>query len=348
MHGYARHKMLVSIGVLVLVLLLRDHALASSVTVSAIVSPNCGNDIIDSGETCDGTNLGGATCSSLGAGSGSLSCGSNCLFDTTSCSVPPPTVTPPPANGGAGGSTPAPAPLTTAVIFSGRAYPNSKVTLLKDSNVLATTVAGSDANFQISISGLAGGNYLFSLYSEDSGIRSSLSNFPVMITAGITVQVSGVFITPTLSVSKQEVKLGDSITFAGRSAPKNDVVISLHSTEEILLKTKADANGLYSYTYTTDQLEAGDHAAKSRASLNGEISAYGRSASFKVGTKNVAPKSPTLISSDLDNDSRVSLVDFSIMAYWYKRASPPAHFDLNNDKKVDLVDFSIMAFYWTG
>ena len=48
----------------------------------------CGNGIIDSGEQCDRSNLNGNTCSSLvGSGFiGSLSCKSNCVYDTSSCS----------------------------------------------------------------------------------------------------------------------------------------------------------------------------------------------------------------------------------------------------------------------
>jgi hypothetical protein len=37
-------------------------------------------------EPCDGTDLGGATCTSLGYGSGTLSCTSTCELDTTACS----------------------------------------------------------------------------------------------------------------------------------------------------------------------------------------------------------------------------------------------------------------------
>lgn len=50
----------------------------------------CGNGVVDPGEQCDGSNLGGATCSSvMGAGyTGSLSC-SNCSFVTSGCSPPP-------------------------------------------------------------------------------------------------------------------------------------------------------------------------------------------------------------------------------------------------------------------
>src|SRR4029077_19328159 len=37
-------------------------------------------------ETCDGTDLGGATCASLGYGSGTLGCLSWCEFDPSGCS----------------------------------------------------------------------------------------------------------------------------------------------------------------------------------------------------------------------------------------------------------------------
>jgi len=45
----------------------------------------CGNGAIDEGEECDGTNLGGATCESLGLGTGSLACTGACSYDTTGC-----------------------------------------------------------------------------------------------------------------------------------------------------------------------------------------------------------------------------------------------------------------------
>lgn len=47
-------------------------------------SPFCGNDIIESGESCDGTELGGVGCGDLGFFSGSLAC-INCHFDTSYC-----------------------------------------------------------------------------------------------------------------------------------------------------------------------------------------------------------------------------------------------------------------------
>src|SRR3989344_2850688 len=77
--------------------------------------------------------------------------------------------------GGGGGSSTA----STGVTFSGRAYPRSTVTVLKDAQVAATTVAGADAGFKVSLSGLSSGSYIFSVYAEDNrGERSSLATCP--------------------------------------------------------------------------------------------------------------------------------------------------------------------------
>jgi len=48
-------------------------------------SGECGNDVLESGEECEGPDLGGATCASLNLGSGSLECGAGCVFDVSGC-----------------------------------------------------------------------------------------------------------------------------------------------------------------------------------------------------------------------------------------------------------------------
>lgn len=49
---------------------------------------DCGNDSVEPGEDCDGTDWQGATCESLGQAAGSLACSETCTFDVTGC-VPP-------------------------------------------------------------------------------------------------------------------------------------------------------------------------------------------------------------------------------------------------------------------
>ncbi|HRH22979.1 MAG TPA: dockerin type I domain-containing protein, partial [Candidatus Paceibacterota bacterium] len=238
------------------------------------------------------------------------------------------------------------------VSFSGRAYPRSTITFLKDAQVAATTIADSLAQFSTTLSNLTPGNYTFSVYSEDAqGRRSSLLTFPVGVTAGVVTNITGIYITPTIAVDKSEVKKGDDIAIFGQTAVQSDVTIQVNSDEPFFVKTKADAGGVYLFNFDTTPLEYGDHSTKSKSAIGGEISSYSSAVGFKVGDKNVGvvvtPRTCT-VRGDVNKDCRVNLVDFSIVAYWYKRASPPTHVDLNNDKKVTLVDFSVLAFNWTG
>lgn len=326
---------------------------ASSVNVTASVNPACGNNILEFGEQCDGTDLGSQTCVNLGYGGGTLSCTSTCIFDTSGCTPPPP---PPPQGGGGGGGGGGYPSLETKVIFSGRAYPRSEVTLLKDAQIVATTLADSDANFNIILSGISGGSYIFSIYSEDqNGQRSSLLTFPVNVITGATVNISGIFISPTIAVDKAEVKRGDIISIFGQSVKNADITIQISSENEFFLKTKSDSSGVYLSNFDTTDLEYGDHFTKLRASLGDKFSPFSKAVSFKVGTKNVLAEKPALCpkKGDLNNDCKVNLVDFSIAAYWYKRQLSPSFKltekeKLNGDAKIDLVDFSIMAYYWTG
>lgn len=62
----------------------------------------CGNGIVDPGEECDGNDLGGSDCVSLGFAGGVLACGSNCTFDTSGCTECDPGQTQPCYTGPAG------------------------------------------------------------------------------------------------------------------------------------------------------------------------------------------------------------------------------------------------------
>lgn len=267
---------------------------------------------------------------------------------------PPPSPSPSPSSGGGGGGGGGGSSPQTIVIFRGKAYPSSFVTLLKDAQVAATTKAGPDANFEISLSGLSGGTYVFGVWAEDSkGIRSIAHTFTISVTGGTTAIVSGIFIAPTISVDKTEVKRGDVLNILGQSAPNAAVTITVNSGEELVKKTNADAGGGWLYSFDTLEVDYGDHSTRARAARDGEITTFSALVNFKVGTKNVIAQAPAKCppKGDLNGDCKVNLVDFSVLAYWYKRpltAAMRTKVDLNLDGKVDITDFSIMVYYWTG
>lgn len=267
-------------------------------------------------------------------------------YNTKICASATATVpTTPPGGGGAGGPL-----VTTGITFSGRAYPLSKVTILKDGQIAITTIAGPDASFSATLSNLSTGNYTFSVYGEDkNGNHSTLFTFPVYFTYGSNTAVGGIFLAPTIDVDKMEVKKGDNIAIFGQTVPSSDVTISVHSDKEYIGKIKADAGGVYLYNFDTVPLEYGNHDTKSKTAFLTEITSFGKTVAFLVGDKNVLKgEKACAIRGDLNGDCRVNLIDFSIMAFWYKKSSPPAKVDMNNDAKVNLVDFSILAYNWTG
>jgi Lamin Tail Domain len=52
---------------------------------------DCGNDMIDGQEQCDGSDLGGSTCADVNPAfeGGTLTCGDSCTFDASACELPP-------------------------------------------------------------------------------------------------------------------------------------------------------------------------------------------------------------------------------------------------------------------
>ncbi len=274
-----------------------------------------------------------------------------CASASTSITPPPPTPTPPPAGGGGGGGG-TPAPAQTGITFSGSAYPLSHVTVLKDGQVAITTIAGPDAHFSTTLGGLSTGNYNFSVYAEDAnGIRSTLFTFPVFFTSGTSTTVGGIFLAPTIDTDKSQVKQGDNIAILGQTVPDGAVTISIHSNVETFRTVQADEHGAYLYQYDTSPLEMGAHNTKSKTAAGNQVTSYGNIVAFAVGTENILKDGELAhcpARGDLNTDCKVNLVDFSIMAYWYKKPAPPATVDLNGDHTVSLIDFSILAYNWTG
>ena len=130
-----------SILIIIAAALFGSEVFAAEITATIKITV-CGDGVIASGEQCDGASLGGATCASRGFSAGALSCNSSCEFNVSACS----NSSAPSGGGGGGGGIIA--PVVTSIVFDGRAYPKSAVTLLKDAQIAATTVAGTDSIFK--------------------------------------------------------------------------------------------------------------------------------------------------------------------------------------------------------
>ncbi len=252
-----------------------------------------------------------------------------------------------PGGGSGGGGVSSP----TEIKFSGMAYPSSKVFILKDGVIAATTVADPQARFAVTLADLDSGSYTFSVYGEDDKGRKSTSySFPVFVTTGTSVTIGGIFLSPTIDVDKLQVRKGDPISIFGQSAPNAEVSIVVHSETEHIKRVPTDSSGAYFLRFDSAPLEYGNHITKSAAIAATDVSLFSDSAAFRVGDATVLKEvgACSQLRGDVNCDGRVNLVDFSIMAFWYKKNGVPTKVDLNNDGTVTLVDFSIMAYNWTG
>ncbi len=342
-----RHLFLLSFSV-VCFLIAPISLHGEDVDIVAIV-PGCGDGIAEVGEACDGSDFDGKTCVSQGFSSGSLSCTAACELDTSSCVAGG-------GGGGGGGGGSSGGNGNATIVFEGRAYPGSTITILKDGQRVAKTVASSLANFQVTISGLSSGSYHFVLFSEDiHHQRSATLPYDVTLTRNVLTKIDGVFIAPTLSADKSEVRRGDPITFFGQSVPASTVTLEVQSPQQFFVQTPADVRGTYLHNFDTAVLVLGDHHTKSRSATSSEISPFSIEVPFKVGSKNVATvgTNACVKKADLNGDCTVNLIDFSIAAFWYRRTlsesfSVREAAQLNGDGVINIIDFSIMAFYWTG
>jgi hypothetical protein len=255
--------------------------------------------------------------------------------------------------GGGGGGGNISYSVPTTVNFSGTAYPLSKIYILQNGQIAITTIADSAANFSVALSNVTTGTYNFSIYAEDAkGKKSSSFSFSIQVTAGTTVNIGNIFLSPTVDIDKDEVKQGDNVVIFGQSAPKSTVTISVHSPIESFYTTVANNAGSYLYNLNTALLDLGDHQAKSKAATtDDQLSNFSDAVSFVIGSQNKTKNDTSCQNqkSDLNCDSSINLVDFSMMAYWYKHGgTPPKNVDINGDGKITLVDFSILAYHWTG
>lgn len=305
----------------------------------------CGNGIVDAimGEECDDENLiDGDGCSSTCQTEAGAVCGDgSCDGDETCSSCPADCGTCP--SGGGGALRP---PVTTKVILQGKVSPAAYLTILKDGQVLVNTQADSQANFRVEISNISGGVYTFGIWAEDkNGVKSITFSFTVNVINNVTTTVSGIFIPPTISLSKESVERGETLDISGMTAPQSLVEVHINS-DEIVEKLSTGVDGVWFYAFDTSRVAEGIHSVQAKAStIDDLLSTFSRTLLFGVGV-DLLPAEGLCPYADLNQGGKVNLIDFSILLYWWGRYNECA--DQNQDGVVNLIDFSIMMYYWTG
>ena len=299
--------------------------------------PYCGDGILQSqhAEECDdGNNTNGDFCSAIckiepaGSGGGGSTGGGS--------------------GGGKGGS---PKDLgTTVVNIAGHGYPSRAINFILDGSSVGNVQSNALGIFSFATKASPGTATLGIWATDVFGIKSIILNSTFDVTQGAVTNLNDLVLPPSIKASKTNFNPGEVITLSGQSVPNAAINLFVDKNSTTPVATgQSGATGAWSIDYNTGKLSPNDHVIRAR-SISGTPpltiqSALSSSIQLSAG---VGGKVTT--SSDLNRDSKVNLIDFSILIFWWGTpggdSDPPA--DINSNGKVSLEDFSILLFNWTG
>lgn len=322
----------------------------SSTTAGRRCSPNCrtfgpycGDSILQAyyTEECDdGNNSGGDRCNLL--------CKQEeAPISSTTPPVPPPT--PSGDGGGSGGAVPIRA--QTQVRLEGKAYPNSRVQILKDGQLIGMSQSDGDANFSYIYSNATPGPTTFGFWSEDAKqIRSITYTTTFQVTQNAVTNVGNIYLPPTIRALINRIAPGKLLDIDGTTVPNSQVSVLIDKGKSPKMTATSSRNGAWDMKLPTSdltpeiyhqilpffELSQGSGAARLK-------SGTGLALNIFVGNNEISGKSG---GPDLNKDGKINLADFSMLLFRWDKADQVA--DINRDGRVGIADLSILLFNWTG
>lgn len=266
--------------------------------------------------------------------------------------APQPAPTPAPAptpsgGGGGGGGGVAPPPLEPSgakANFSGATSPFALVTILRDGHIAANTFADARGIFGVRLSGLRSGFTTFGIFAQDRARRFTITiTIPAELLGDGQVNFGNILLPPTTTISNASVRIPDQLIIWGESFPGAELTVFI-APEEMIFKTTANLEGLWSYGLPTQRLAPGSHTLKVLGKFTDDrLSTFGELREFTL-----LPAGPLLCrGSDLNGDGAVNLTDISILLANWGSNFKNVCADLNGDRKVSLIDFSIILHHWS-
>jgi hypothetical protein len=232
--------------------------------------------------------------------------------------------------------------------ISGFASPGLFITFTEGGTVIGTTVANDGGTFSQTFPGISPVVHNIIIFGTDPLNRSTSSTAIEVFTRAYEItSVTGIIMPPTLSLNKETIFRGEELVVTGMAVPAFKVIVFAEPPVRTY-ETDALADGNFTLTFSdTQTLDLGDHKVYVLVQDTfGSQSLFSVTLFFKVIEEQTVPPGPTcdISKADLNCDLTVSLIDFSILLYYWGTNSPEA--DINKDGSVNLIDFSIMMFYW--
>lgn len=236
-------------------------------------------------------------------------------------------------------------PTTAEITFKGKGSPGALVTILRGGAIVGTTQILTNGSFSKKITAVPPGISVFGIYAKDTQGRNTRTIYYTLnLAAGTSTTVSGVFLSPTISLSTTQAYKGENVVISGTTYPSSTLTIFL-SPGNKLFTTKARTNGRWSYSINTSNFGKGTYDLIARTlSPLGEYSDFSKELSFEIFPRQAIE----CRGADLNLDGEIDIIDFSILLYFWGQKNPINNCaNINDSDTVDLVDFSIMMYYWT-
>lgn len=256
------------------------------------------------------------------------------------------TITGTSTGGGGGRGVKNPADIT----FSGFAYPNAVVTLLKNGTVIGTALTQNDGTF-IKNAMVDSGLITFGIWARDnSGLTSATANLTINVEANSKVYISNIFLSPTITADKFNLQRGGTLRIFGSAFPGSVVRLfnNLSASQTPIAEVIADINGAWEYFFPTGNLGDGQYSLKANAQIDSPfmVSSFSENLEFTIAEIQCS-------GADFNLDARINIIDFSILIFYWQRnpaIGDPTNIctDLNTDEIVNIFDFSILMHQWTG
>ncbi len=232
----------------------------------------------------------------------------------------------------------------TSAHFSGRAYPGSKVEILRKDTInpgfrnipVERFYISPGGEFNMTILALLQGEYFFALRAKDKeGRKTGIKSFSVNFISENRLTAKDLFLPPTLGFKKPVVIKGSDVQIVGYSAP--DSTIDVQIDGKLVGDTKSNNLGQYTFLSDTTTLKNGTHSVRVRQiDKEGISSDFSLTRIFKV-TELESPR------ADFNNDNAINITDWSIFLFrWGSDDSTlRSKVDMNDNGKIDISDFSI-------
>ena len=236
----------------------------------------------------------------------------------------------------------------TQINVTGQTIPRATVNFILDAESIGSVRANSVGFFDFATNATPGTVSMGFWTEDDDNVRSITFNTTFDVTQGAITNIAGILIPPTLVVSDATINPGDTITFAGQAAPNTSIEVHINNGSPILTTT-SDSGGYWNVDFDTTGLSAAEYTARARFEVgSGNLtteSSFSTTLQLFLGVDG-SPTTP----SDLNRDTFINLIDFSILIFWWGTAGgdsdPPA--DISGNGRVGIEDFSILLFNWTG